>query len=1476
MLALLQDEAEAIRLEPPGPEGDGVEFWLRYPEVVEYHQVKRQRTGEGRWSLSALRSVLVTFLEKLQDPNARCVFVSGHSAHVLESLAMRADAAVSRGEFAAELSENQTWKAHYDELLSVWGDPPADVAFDALRRIRVRTIGEAELASWNVLETSVVLAGDQSHAVAVVTEIVRDHASAFLTAAAIWGLLEPKGYTPNPWRSSRSLTEQVSAANERFISSRERTLIGRELIERPEAGRLGELVEQQSLVILDGAAGAGKSDVLLQFVRGLISSETPFLAFRLDRSTPTLRSEVLGEELGLPGSPAAVIAAHAQRQTGVLVIDQLDIVSTTSGRSPEFFDCVLEIIELAASVPNLRVVLSCRTFDIENDSRLRRLIPATDPRPVLTVGPLGDAQVTAAVSNMGLDPDTLTATQRTILAVPLHLALLSEVLGASGGQAVLDFTTAGELYEKFWDAKQRELRDRLGRVPAWTEILDRLVDDMSENQLLRVPRELVDEWQLDVEAMVSCRVLTSDGAHLAFFHETYFDYVFARRFAARRQTVSELLSSDQFLFRRAQIRQILAYNRSRGTSYRNDLAYLLGDERVRFHLRDLVVSWLAQVDPSEDEWDLLQPHLDDAASPLHSRAWQTLGSVAWLRLADARGYLEACLAGSIHVDAAVTAIGLAGPAFADRAVELLRPYLVVDDEESPWAQRILWIIRHVDLGESDAMYALFLEMLDSGALDRLGVTGQDFWYIAHDLPKSAPAQANELLGHYLQNRLAAAKEAGVGHPFVPGAGLIPGNTHLLEYVTEAAQGSPAAFVQHVWPRMLDIVDGAVRLSRDGRLSVDDVWSLRHFGDVYGGLDDHLLLGAEAAFRALARDSPAEFAAVAEAQCLSDSETVVFLLFEGYSAHPTVFADDALDSLTDDPRRLRVGYSDGDEWQTRRLLEAVTPSASVEAIDRLEPTLLSYYTPWEKSVAGHREIGATQFALLGGVEAAKRTPAMRKRFAEWQRKFLQDDALPPTGIISGFVESPIDNDAAAKMSDKQWLNAMRRYHDDDFRNRRELLLGGADQLSNVLEARTKLEPERFAALARRMADDTNVSYFEAILRGVVDSESGASFDATLDLMLRCHELPGRPTGRWIARPLRHHFDESWPDVLVDLLVWYATKDPDPEADPIVDAESPGREPLAQRGLNSVRGGVAYEISRIVWFKPDVVDRLAGAIDSLVTDATMAVRSMAAEIPRALLRDDASGALELLDALLTGGTDDLFRINAVTEVMRYRLGTDFARLLPHIERMIASADAAVQANGAAIVSIAALDHDDARQLADACAQGNEPQRVGVAKVCAANLTAARFRGRCEQQLVEFFDDSSKEVRSAAASVVRRLEGDEMSELRELLAAFNRSEAGRENFDDLLYALTETTSFAADVALDTCSEVLDQLAQTDRGARVVGQPHADQVSQILVRAYADGDGAVMNRALDLIDRSLELNIYGTLRALADHDRPWLAGGP
>ncbi len=99
---ILDERADSIRLEPPGPEGEGVEFWLRKGDIKEYHQVKRQQGSRNHWSISDLErnDVLQTFSKKLSDEKACCVFVSTNATELDELCKRAKDEA---GRMAAEI-----------------------------------------------------------------------------------------------------------------------------------------------------------------------------------------------------------------------------------------------------------------------------------------------------------------------------------------------------------------------------------------------------------------------------------------------------------------------------------------------------------------------------------------------------------------------------------------------------------------------------------------------------------------------------------------------------------------------------------------------------------------------------------------------------------------------------------------------------------------------------------------------------------------------------------------------------------------------------------------------------------------------------------------------------------------------------------------------------------------------------------------------------------------------------------------------------------------------------------------------------------------------------------------------------------------------------------------------------------------------------------------------------------------------------
>lgn len=97
MINVMDEKADSIRLEEPGD--DAFEFFLRKNGELEYHQVKRQNSERGRWTINALEGkqikVLSGFWRRLSNPDVSCVFVSTQDADQLRELAHRAKGAAS-------------------------------------------------------------------------------------------------------------------------------------------------------------------------------------------------------------------------------------------------------------------------------------------------------------------------------------------------------------------------------------------------------------------------------------------------------------------------------------------------------------------------------------------------------------------------------------------------------------------------------------------------------------------------------------------------------------------------------------------------------------------------------------------------------------------------------------------------------------------------------------------------------------------------------------------------------------------------------------------------------------------------------------------------------------------------------------------------------------------------------------------------------------------------------------------------------------------------------------------------------------------------------------------------------------------------------------------------------------------------------------------------------------------------------------
>ena len=554
------------------------------------------------------------------------------------------------------------------------------------------------------------------------------------------------------------------------------------------------------------------------------------------------------------------------------------------------------------------------------------------------------------------------------------------------------------------------------------------------------------------------------------------------------------------------------------------------------------------------------------------------------------------------------------------------------------------------------------------------------------------------------------------------------------------------------------------------------------------------------------------------------------------------------------------------------MNSIAPHCSDTLLAEIENAILCYYHRKKTREIG-QQFGWSQFVLLSGIPESLRSAKAAGRYQELKRKFSCDPVPPIPMKTEVFrVASPIPVDAFSKMNDRHWLAAISRYQDE-----REQgwihgqPFGGAIQLSQALTDETKKDPNRFAALALRLPATTNTCYFEAVLRGLTDTQVRIDGMSLYSMIQRCHALPGKPCGRTIAWAVRKHKDDL-PSDIVDIISWYAVNDPDPALGhrsiwPVDPGDA--RSHLLDEGLNSTRGAAADAIATLISSQPQYIGRLESSLRSLVQDPSIAVRAWAAECLVALLQPNRRLSIELFFTLVDAD-DELLSSRFVETFLNHALRTHLSILKPIVERMANSDNDQTREAGARRACLAALDSTDAQPIADSCLSGDEALRFGAAQVLAANLGDARFRNYCESKIESLFSDESERVRNEAASSFRRLSGDDVSKFADLAVKFTNSPAFIDNCDDMISALVHSTTSLQDLNVDVCEHYMDLFGAASGDISTKAAAPAGQVAELTLRVYSQAkDPVLIGRCLDLVDRMTLSATYGLSGAVESFER-------
>ena len=513
-LRLLAEQLDSVTWEPRGPDEPGVDVWFEREGQRTAVQCK-SRSG-GQWNVSALISG--GFLRPAgqhltrEDGATRFRFVTTQSAPPLSELTAWA----KDGGTATKSAEKVAAELAHDAETSI---EPRELA----GRMEVELLTELGLGE-RTLELSISLAGDDGPKLvqALVALRIRTVTRDTLSSAQLRAMLPRIA-----WRASidsRMIQEEAARRCRSFVDDAFGARRIRTPIARVETRRLLNTVSKSRaprVMLVHGNAGAGKSDVIASFVHECAPEHGLIVAVRADECAQLLDGPIALKKLMRVAGEDGLI----------LVVDQLDQLLQGGNLSETHLRAASELLREARN--RCRVIVGCRTVDSEQDARLSKLLHGSQGLPAerLLVGDLPEADVTAALSSVGIAWTSLGIGVQRLVRLPVCLGFILDLVAVEGWHGV---RSLHDFVQAWW-------RHVVDENESLATAMDALVKRMELDGSLAVDRRLLADHEPGLRALQRAGVLqqTSDS-RLRPVHQVLVDMLSARRIGGCADTAKVL------------------------------------------------------------------------------------------------------------------------------------------------------------------------------------------------------------------------------------------------------------------------------------------------------------------------------------------------------------------------------------------------------------------------------------------------------------------------------------------------------------------------------------------------------------------------------------------------------------------------------------------------------------------------------------------------------------------------------------------------------------------------------------------------------------------------------------------------------------------------------------------------------------------------------------------------------------------------
>lgn len=796
-------------------------------------------------------------------------------------------------------------------------------------------------------------------------------------------------------------------------------------LNRPELDQLIAALKARkcSSTVLLAPAGSGKSSFLATLGKSLQTEHNlPVLAIKSDLLDKEIVTESdLQKHLALSELPSNMLIKLSQQGPVALLIDQLDAIAAYVDLQTGRLNAILNLIRKVGKIDNIHIVLASREFEYEHDVRLKTIDTES-----LHLASITWEQVKETLDARGIAVAGWPDDARKVLSNPQALNIYLSLNPESGSEP---FATYQSMLDALWS--KRVNRDEHGI--SHSHVAYKIANLMAEEESLWLAESRFDNETKSIESLLASGILAkSPKGSIGFAHQTIFEYALARHFAQdKARLASYVLERQDSLFLRPKLWATLNYLRPREeNSYNSVFQALWHASSLRKHLRFLLIEFMGQQQsPSDDEKVLMAQALSD--ENLQIPALRAIaGSSGWFTTFATGHISSAMIENEATANATLPILYASINTDQDLTIDLISNNWLKDANSDDRTLRIVSNATH---------WSPRLEQLAKQVINR---TPFHYFYLDNilaTLGANQPSLAIELLRAMLDSQLNRARTQAqelekpdsptsfANRPSAKFQALSRSN--LWDCLPALASDEPEKFVEAIWPWLLAVYEELSSYSLSNAAISYKLLSSSDFTDTSNDESSAIPPLLEALSKAvgiLAKENPSGFQSWKNLAQTCEYCPAHRLIALTLASDPSKHADEALEYLTGDTRRLVLGTLSDTRSTTKMLVAACAPFWNKKQTERFE----SFVTNWEANEfflskeANDRRSALRMFrrlktTIFAQIPAQNRSDAMNADIREYERSFEHSKSNPPPELR---FDSAMSSEAMSRASDNDILNA----------------------------------------------------------------------------------------------------------------------------------------------------------------------------------------------------------------------------------------------------------------------------------------------------------------------------------------------------------------------------------------------------------------------------------------------------------------------